>query len=395
MPTTPSRDGVPSRRIKVLWLVKGLGAGGAERLLVSLARVADHERFEYSVAYLLPHKDAFRAALEAAGVKVHCLGRPGQDLGWPWRLRRFLRRGQFDIVHLHSPLAAGVARVVARTLSARARPAVVSTEHNSWQSYLWPTRLLNAALYAFDDHHFAVSAQARDSVWRPLRRRVDVLVHGVVLEDYIGVRDKRRAERERLGLADDDVVVTTVANLRREKGYPELLAAARDVVADAPDAVFLAAGQGALEGQLRAEHRRLGLGQRFRFLGQVDDVPALLAASDVFVLPSRFEGTPIAIMEALCVGLPIVATRVGGIPDEVTDDIEGLLVPPYDPPALLAALLRIVGDTDLRGRLAGAAEQSGHRYDIRLAADRVEATYLSLVGSSADSGKPGLTPPSP
>ena len=395
MPTTSSRDGGQTRRIKVLWLVKGLGAGGAERLLVSLARVADHERFEYSVAYLLPHKDAFRAAIEATGVTVHCLGRPGRDFSWPWRLRSCLRRGQFDIVHLHSPLVAGVARVVVRTLSPRTRPVVVSTEHNSWQSYLRPTRLLNAALYAFDDHRFAVSAQARDSVWRPLRRQVEVLVHGVVLEDYVGVRSKRRAERLRLGLADDDVVVTTVANLRREKGYPELMVAARAVLADAPEAVFLAAGQGALEAQLRVDHLRLGLGQRFRFLGQVDDVPALLAASDVFVLPSRFEGTPIAIMEALCVGLPVVATRVGGIPDEVTNDVEGLLVPPRDPAALLAALLRIVDDTDLRARLAGAAERSGQGFDIRLAVDRVEATYLSLVGSSVDTGKPGLTPPSP
>jgi len=394
MPTTTPGDSASGRRIKVLWLVKGLGAGGAERLLVSLARVADHQRFDYSVAYLLPHKVAFRKAIEATGVPVHCLGVPGRDIGWPLRLRSFLKDGQFDVVHSHSPVMAGVSRIVARTLLGP-RPVLVSTEHNSWGSYLLPTRLLNAALHGLDDHRFAVSSQARDSVWRPLRKSVEVLVHGVVLEDYIGVRRKRQAERRRLGLADDEIVVTTVANLRREKGYPELLLASRTVLDREPRSIFLAAGQGALESLLHTEHARLRLRDRFRFLGQVDDVPALLAASDVFVLPSRFEGTPIAIMEALCVGLPVVGTTVGGIPDEVTDGVEGLLVPPRQPVALANALLRVIRDPALRDRLATAAATRGADFDIRNVISRMQSCYFSLVGSSRVTGKPGLTPPSP
>jgi glycosyltransferase involved in cell wall biosynthesis len=395
MPITASRPGADGRRIRVLWLVKGLGAGGAERLLVSLARVADHERFEYVVGYVLPHKTAFRPALEAAGVRVVCLSEPGDGrLGWVRRLHRMLVQDRFDIVHTHSPVVAGVTRVVAR-LSRQRRPALVSTEHNSWASYLWPTRLLNATLHVFDDRRFAVSTQARDSMWPPLRRGVEVLVHGVVLEDYLGMRVRRDAERERLGLAPDAVVVSTVANLRREKGYPELLAAARDVLRQQPGTVFLAAGQGALEGQLRAEHRRLRLGDGFRFLGQVDDVPALLAASDVFVLPSRFEGTPIAIMEALCMGLPVVGTSVGGIPEQVTDGQQGLIVPPRDARALTEALLALVRDPQTRARMSSAAELRGADFDIRHAAARTESTYLSLVGASVGTGNPGLTPPSP
>ena len=382
MTTTPAGRVKAPRRIRVLWLIKGLGAGGAERLLVSLARVADHERFEYTVAYMLPHKDAFRPALEQEGVRVVCLLPSGRHslrrIPTLWRL---LRSERFDIVHTHSPLAAGIARVLTR-MQLRRRPALVSTEHNSWESYLLPTRLANASLHVFDDHRFAVSSQARDSIWRPLRGGVEVLVHGVVLGDYLDVRARREHERRRLGLADTATVITTVANLRREKGYPELLAAAATVTREDPRAVFLAAGQGALANQFDEEHTRLGLGDRFRFLGQVDDIPALLAASDVFVLPSRFEGTPIAIMEALCVGLPIVATTVGGIPDEVSDGVEGLLVPPRDERALAGALLELLGDADLRERLSSAAEERGHAFDISLAAARMEQTYLSLVGSS-------------
>ncbi len=386
MTTTPPAGRTPTPRIRVLWLIKGLGAGGAERLLVSLARVADHDTFEYTVAYVLPHKDAFRPALEREGVRVVCLLQPGEHPSRRvFRLWRLLRAERFDIVHMHSPLAAGIARVVARLLLRR-RPVLVSTEHNSWASYLLPTRWANASLHRFDDHRFAVSAQARDSIWRPLRPGVEVLVHGVVLADYRDVRRRRDAERERLAIAPDTLVVTTVANLRREKGYPELLKAAVQVTRQVPGTVFLAAGQGALADDLGEQHRRLGLGDSFRFLGQVDDIPALLAASDVFVLPSRFEGTPIAIMEALCVGLPVVATTVGGIPDEVSHDVEGLLVPPRDEGALADALLLVVRDHGLRRRLSEAAERRAVHFDIRRASTRMEQIYLSLVGSSAEAG---------
>jgi glycosyltransferase involved in cell wall biosynthesis len=371
--------------------VKGLGAGGAERLLVSMARVADHDRFEYVVAYVLPHKTAFRPSLEAAGVRVFCLQEPGDGrLGWLHRLHEVLRREHFDVVHTHSPVVAGVARAVARLLGHR-RPALISTEHNSWASYLWPTRLLNAALHPLDDRRFAVSSQARDSIWRPLRRGVEVLVHGVLPEDYEDVRSRRDTERRRLDIPADAIVVSTVANLRREKGYPELLTAAAEVLSEEPGTVFLAAGQGALESQLHLAHRQLRLGNGFRFLGQVDDVPELLAASDLFVLPSRFEGTPIAIMEALCVGLPVVGTTVGGIPEQVTDGVEGLLVPPRDPSALTRALLTLVRDSDLRARMSVAAKHRGVDFDIRRAAAQIETAYLSVVGDSVGTEKPGLS----
>lgn len=382
MTTTPAASCAGSRRIQVLWLIKGLGAGGAERLLVSLARVTDHTRFDYTVAYVLPHKDAFRPALEAAGVRVLCLSRPERSrLAWILPLRRLLRQERYDVVHMHSPLVAGVARVLARLTLRRRRPAVVSTEHNSWTSYFLPTRLANALLHPLDDHRFAVSAQARDSVWRVFRKDVEVLVHGVVLDDYQGVHERRAAERAQLGVDDGTVVVTTVANLRREKGYPELLEAARAVTRAEPDVLFVAAGQGALSHQLNVEHDRLELGDRFRFLGQVDDVPSLLAASDIFVLPSRFEGTPIAIMEAMCLALPVVATAVGGIPDQVDDGVHGLIVPPRRPDALQEALLRLIRDPELRARLAKAAEEHGRIYDIRLAARRMEEVYYSLARS--------------
>ncbi|MBA2327017.1 MAG: hypothetical protein H0V95_10295, partial [Actinobacteria bacterium] len=106
--------------IEVLWLIKGLGPGGAEHLLVSTARVVDRSRFRFTAAYLLDWKDALVAPLEAEGVDVCCLGvTDGRDLRWAVRLRRFLRQHHFDVVHVHSPLVAAVARLVLLTLRDR------------------------------------------------------------------------------------------------------------------------------------------------------------------------------------------------------------------------------------------------------------------------------------
>ncbi len=154
----------PSGPVRVLWLVKGLGPGGAEQLLVSSARVADHSRFTYHAAYVRPDKDQLVPQLAASGVPATLLGggRWGQ-LWWPWRLRRLI--AGFDVVHAHSPLVAGVARVAARTIPAGRRPVTVSTEHNVWANFSPPTRMLNAVTAGLDERRWAVSDEVRRSMW--------------------------------------------------------------------------------------------------------------------------------------------------------------------------------------------------------------------------------------
>ncbi|WP_051004765.1 glycosyltransferase [Blastococcus saxobsidens] len=376
-------------------MIKGLGAGGAERLLVSLARVSDRRRFHLTVAYVLPHKDALVSELAAAGVEVVPLlteaprGALRRNVAWARKLRQLLKRGDYDVVHTHSPVVAGVTRLLRLTLGKRTRPAMVSTEHNSWNSYVPATRWLNAVLHRRDDLRFAVSTECRNSMWRRWRPEVEVLAHGVVLEDYTTAPGRREEVRKELGIDPAGIVICTVANLRREKGYPELLDAAAVITQADSRAVFLAAGQGALADMLHREHERLRLGNRFRFLGQVDDVPNLLTAADIFVLPSRYEGQPIAIMEALCVGLPVVATRVGGIPEQVRHGVEGLLVPPRDTHALVAALTTLIEDEERRRRMGLAARDRGQAFDIRLACRRLERGYMELAYGRATVHGPG------
>jgi glycosyltransferase involved in cell wall biosynthesis len=367
------------RRVRVLWLVKGLGPGGAEQLLVSAARVHDHHRFAISAAYLLPWKDTLVDDLRAAGVSVHCLDvGHAYDIGWPRRLRRLLEAGGFDIVHPHSPMVAGVARLVVRTLPRARRPRVLTTEHNEWWTYALPTRVVNGITFALDDAHVAVSDDVRRSVPRRLRTRLLTLVHGTSLDDAAAARAGRAEARAQLGFASDDVVAVTIANFRAQKAYPDLLAAAGRAMDRAPHLKVVAVGQGPLEAEVRAEHQRLGLGDRFRFLGYRDDPLRVLAACDVFTLASRYEGFPVALMEALAVGLPVVATAVGGIPDAVRHGTEGLLVPPSRPDLLADALAEVATDPVLRARLAAAALERGRDYDITRTVRKLEALYDGL-----------------
>jgi glycosyltransferase involved in cell wall biosynthesis len=157
-----------------------------------------------------------------------------------------------------------------------------------------------------------------------------------------------------------------------------MLAAARRL-ADAGEPVrFVSVGQGPLAGRLEGERDRLGLCDRFRFLGYREDPIRVLVAADVFCLSSRFEGLPISMLEAMAAGLPVVATRVGGVPTVITDGREGRLVPAGDPAALAAAVAEM-RDLELRGDRAAAATERVRDFAIDRAVQRQQELYESLT----------------
>jgi glycosyltransferase involved in cell wall biosynthesis len=367
-------------RIRVLWLIKGLGPGGAELLLPMLAEARDRERFDYEAAYLLPWKRAVVGDLESQGVTVHCLdGGREWNLGWALRLHKLLRARAFDIVHVHSPYVAGIARLVIRGLPSRSRPRIVYTEHVPWWSYSPPTRALNALTFGLDDAHLAVSDAVRASIrsWR--RHHVSVVYHGVSsdkIRKQLGFRDDVRRQ---VRAHEDDVVIGTVANYRTQKAYPDLLQAARIVIDRGLPVRFVAVGQGPLEHEIRELHQSLGLQDRFVLAGYRRDATRVLAGCDLFVLASHYEGLPIALLEALALGLPVVATAVGGIPECMTDGLEGYLVQPSRPDLLAEALRKLVQDHERRDIMARAAQQRGAEFDIRRASRTIEALYLEVI----------------
>ncbi len=379
----------PDRPIRVLWLIKGLGPGGAERLLTLFARYRDRSRFSVRVAFLLPHKDALVAELEAEGLPVRCLGRPElRDPRWLWSLRRSLLDEPVDVVHAHSPLAAVGARLVLRSLPRRRRPSMVTTEHGLWTGYVRATRWADAATCRLDDARLTVSEAVKDSLPAALRSRAEVVAYGVDVERMRSLGRDRAVVRAQLGIDPEALVVGTVANVRPVKAYPDLLAAAALVIAALPDVRFVAVGQGAQEAEIRALHARLGLGDRFQLLGYRPDAIRIMAACDVFCLASLHEGLPVALMEALALGLPAVATDVGGIREVVEPGREGTLVPPRRPDALAAALVALLTDPEQRAAMASAAKAGGASLSIEATVRRTEEIYRGLGAAARARSRP-------
>lgn len=369
-------------RLRVLVVIKCLGYGGAEQLVVAMARSRDRDRFAVEVAHVLDDHDALVPQLEDAGVPVHNLGATGTlDLSWAARLRRLLVDGDFDVVHTHLPVAAAVARLVVTSLPGHRRPTLVTTEHNEWGRRAPATRLANRLTIGLDHHVLVVSEAARGSMPPAVRRRAEVLVHGIDLQAAASVVARRpvlrRSVRQELGVPDGELLALTVANLRPQKGYDVLLAAAATVMADGAPVRFAAAGSGPLAEELAERHRASGLGERFRLLGPRPDALRLMAGADLFVLASHYEGLPVAVMEASALALPMVLTAVGELPALFDDGVDALLVAPGRPPALASAVTRLVEDPGLRQRLGAAAGAGSGRFDVRTATRAVESVYAA------------------
>lgn len=369
-----------SGRIRVLWLVKGLGPGGAEQLLVHQARAGHPPDLAFEAAYLVPGKDHHVAALVEAGVPTTCLdGARPWDLRWVGRLRRRLVARPVDVVHVHSPLVAAFTRVMVRTLPRRARPGLVYTEHNRWPRHAPATRVLNRLTIGLDDADLAVSDDVRASMSARVRPRVEVLVHGVDLEAVRAAAAGREQARAELGVGPDDVVVGIVANFRREKAYEVFLAAAATAIAEEPSLRFVSVGQGPLEAEMRDRLARLGAGDRIRLLGYRDDAVRVMSGFDVCTLTSTHEGLPVSLMDALALGLPVVATAVGGVPQAVTDGVEAVLAPPGRPGRLADAYVALARDPARRARMAEAARARSARFDVTVAAARQAELYRELA----------------
>ena len=324
---------------------------------------------------MLPWKDHLVGELEAAGVRTHCLSTRRTDRRWPLHLARLIRSGDYDVVHVHSPLPGSVARLAARSMRSADRPGLVSTEHNRWETHRLPTRLLNRVTSRWDDASFAVTDEVRESMRGRVAKRAVTLRHGIDVERVAAERAHRAEVRAEFGIGADEFVVVTAANFRPQKDYPNLLGAAR-LLADRDVAVrIVAIGQGPQEAEMRALHDVLGLGDRVILTGFRDDATRVMAACDAFTLASKWEGLPVAVMEALAIGLPIVATNVGGMAEELHDGVDALLVPPGDSAALAAAIERVATDPELCDRLGAAAAARAPEFGVTRTVAEIEATY--------------------
>jgi glycosyltransferase involved in cell wall biosynthesis len=300
-----------------------------------------------------------------------------------WRAYRALRdlidREKPDLVHGNMPISGFLARLAGRAAGV---PTIAYTCHGFLfnQPGPWWRRALAFVMEwiggRLTDIHMTVSdEEAADARRLRIHPRSVGIGNGRDPARFHPDPEARARIRAELGVPDDRVAVIVVSRLVRHKGHPELLAAMRNV-----DAELWVVGN-----RLDSDHgedlepyfANCGLGSRLRRLGYREDVPALLAAADIFTLPSFFEGLPMSVIEAMLTALPVVASNIRGPREQVEDGRTGLLVPPRDAPALAAALARLAGDAALRARMGAAGREAAlARYDEA----RVVARTLDLLG---------------
>jgi glycosyltransferase involved in cell wall biosynthesis len=341
---------------RVVHYVDSSGFGGSEEAALHLMASLDRARWE---PVLLHHTEpGIRRLVDEAerlGIRAHAVSRPsGNRMAGVIPLWRALRAERPGIVHAHLSWPFACKSGVRAAWLARV-PAIVGTA----QLYLAPAGgrrpPLVLGLYR---RIIAVSDEVKRRYAAELRVPLRTLV---VVRNAIRVPPAApmRNATLRAALVDGrpDFVVLTPARLHPQKGHAYLLRAAVQV----PGATFVLAGDGPLRAELEAEARDLGIAGRCVFLGQRADVPALLAAADLFVLPSLFEGLPVSVLEAMAAELPVVATAIGGTDEAITSEESGLLVPPRDPGALASAIRRLQADPPLARRLAAAARERVER----------------------------------
>lgn len=371
-------------RPHVLTLTDRIGDGGAERIATELTLGLDGARFRRSVCVTRPTfrypGDAAEVdyrRLEHAGVEVILLNRRNRyDLTPLRRLVAYVRAERVDVIHAHKFGSNVWAAVVGRALGI---PVIIAHEH-TWSFEGQPVRRL------LDRHLVSRYADAVIAVSDADRRRMVATV-GMSPDKVVLVpngilwtsRGDAAAVRGELGIEPGEPVLAMIAVLRPQKAIHVMLEALRLLTERHAAVRLLVAGPGD-QRELRRTAVELGVAAAVNFLGPRVDVPDILAAADVGVLSSDFEGLPLAALEYMAAGLPVVATRVGGLPQVVEPERTGILVPRRDPPALAEAIGRLLADPQLARSMgeAGRARQQ-QEFSREAMARRVTGLYESLM----------------
>jgi glycosyltransferase involved in cell wall biosynthesis len=364
--------------------VRGSSIHGVSRLFAWWFPRYDRARFEPLLCGLKAPEPASER-LRDEGVPVMHLGRGRFDPRILGDLVALGRRSGARLLHVHGYAAADFGRLAARRLGA----GLVLHEHFADPRMPAYQGWADRALRRFTHRAIAVSGSTRDFLVRQRHvpaEIVRVIWNGAPLEQFAPTpRDQVLATRRALGFDDEALVIGCVGRLSAQKGHRHLLDALPPVFAAEPRARLLIVGDGDLEPELRSQARALGVAPRVVFAGHRSDVPDLLGAIDLLAIASLYEGTPLALFEALAAGKAIVSTAVDGCAEVLAHEVTALLVPPADPAALGAALARALADPGLRAALSRAALAAAPAYDIGTCVSKMEALYdevLAEVGGA-------------
>ena len=355
-----------SDKLAVLHILEAT-TGGTRRHLVDLTTALDKQAFDVSVVCATRRDPAFLPDIDrmrAAGVSVTVIPMirsisPVRDTIALVRILRFIKQHSFDIVHTHSSKAGFLGRIAARLAHV---PAVVHTPHVfAFQMDVHPFvrssyRRLEKLVAPFTSRFICVCADEKEAAVRAGLAPADRFT---VITNGVGTPDAgASALPTELNIEPGTIVIGTIGRLTRQKGHQYLVRAAKQVIDKSPEARFLIVGTGELKTELALLIDALSLQDKVRIIDVNDGFASFYPVIDIFVSPSAWEGMPYALLDAMSHGNAIVATRVGGVPEAITDGETGVLAPPNRASALAEAITRLLGDTELRTRLGMNAKNA-------------------------------------
>jgi glycosyltransferase involved in cell wall biosynthesis len=375
----------PKTRRRIFFLLDSLNVGGTETQAVELALRLDPAHYEITFGCLrasgpllerfVHHPITIREFYPAGGVDSV------RGIFQVLRLARFLRRERFQIVHTHdlySNLLGIPAALIARV------PVIVCSQRDLGHFGVyrtgrrgWLRRLQKLSAAVITNANAVRNAMLGQALFPP--QKVRVIYNGIDVSRFnYGSRDRSsiapNAEREKW--------VVLVGNMHSDvKGHPWLIEAVREIAREFPESRFVLVGDGERRAEFEAQVARLGLSERFLFMGHRDDVPRILSCCDIAVLPSRAEGLPNAVLEYLAAGLPTIATRVGGNPEIVEHEKTGLLVNPENSSELAEGILRLLRDPGMAAEFGrNGREFVASRFSFQHMIESTDRLYTELLG---------------
>lgn len=345
--------------MRIVQLIDSLHWGGAQKLQVTFAEAIQKYDVELIVISLNRHRDGVPLPhdLDSLGTRVLVMPAPHlYTLKRIWRLVRFLRRERVDLMHTHLTYANIIGPIAAKLAGVPLVASIHNEKYHPQRDHTLRRRLETLMLRFGADKLIAVGqavvqAQRERFSWGHLH----VIQNAVTPVPPISESRRREIRKKLIGYPARPLLLS-VGRLSSQKGYRDLLAAVPQVLEKHPRAAFVIAGGGGSRTDLSREIADLNLEESVSLLGYRNDVPDLLAASDMFINCSHWEGLPVAVLEAMSAGLPIVATRVGDVP-QVLDERAGVLVPPKQPTALAAAIVALLDDPERMKAIREAAKQ--------------------------------------
>lgn len=375
--------------IHVLHVVTCLRLGGAERVLADIVAETDRSRFRHTICYLHPPHD-LRDELRASGCELLCLNAPERH-GWgaaAGKLRALVRQLKPDVVHS----ATFAANITARLAVGRSRvpqlswlvsmeyhpPSVRAAGWSMWKNRLY--RTLDRATARYARSSFIACAQAvRRSAIEQLGIKpanISVIYNPVRLEALLPEAGETAALRRELRLPDDAFVYFNVGRMDAPKAQGLLLKAFAQVAAEQPDAYLIILGRGALEKELPEQAWALGIGDRVRFVARAPRIAPFLALANVFVFPSLLEGLPVALLEAMCAGVPAIVSDIPPHVEVVESAVTGLFAPAGSDRAIAERLRQLYADPVLRRAIGVAAREAARaRFSTAAIVPQWEATF--------------------